>query len=211
MDVFPRLPTPDHVDRAGCDRESPAPLGGGIAAAADVANYVIGQFCLMVFGAFEPAMTVTPLQHLVVRVILRRSQKQVFRVTARRVVALVQNMKAIRDWAIVDRPRQAVRRDHLAPSVDCAVSRFLTCAVPLPALICAAPFNLSPEPIFDRGHLGAACSCAFCRAKTPFLEIASRATVLAGKIELIAAGFASFCKHATLRYQRCNGALWSVV
>jgi hypothetical protein len=69
----------------------------------------------------------------VLLIVVRRAQKQVVRIHARRIVATVAHVKAVRDWAAMDLPRHAVGEFAFAAAIDRAVIEATPATAPLPA------------------------------------------------------------------------------
>jgi hypothetical protein len=91
--------------------------------------------------------------YAVANVVLLATQKQVGRVAARRVIALMKNMKSFGRWPVADFPRDAVRQVTFARKPDAAVSAASGVFFPFPACFGAADRNPSKASAPERTAL----------------------------------------------------------
>lgn len=124
----------------------------------DSANVIIAEFGVPVprpdwraFGMEPNPMLITtapaaaPLHDHVVDVVARGPREKVVRVDARRVIARVANEKPRRDWPVCDNPGKTVSLYAFPANADSAISEAEAATDPRPALVVAAPVNITPE------------------------------------------------------------------
>jgi len=112
-------------------------------------NVVIRKFAEV--GA--RSLNLPPLGNHVIHVVLSRPEKQVRRVAAWRIVALVKNPQSIGDGAVMNLPTHNMRSGlatAMAATRNVPIVRFISPALPLPTFVRAALVHLCPKPLFKR-------------------------------------------------------------
>jgi hypothetical protein len=106
--------------------------------------------------------------HLVPHVVLMRAKLKVSRVAARRVIALMPDVQAVRYLAIRQHERDSVCGPSPAAKTKRAVPALTACASPFPALIRACNPDLLPESIFRRYSAESLASLVFASQRAAF-------------------------------------------
>lgn len=151
---FPTLAVDDSANHGTAYTESIGYALLGMANSGQLTNsddVGLGKHCSVTF-----AVGMTALGEHVMRVIFLSAEKQMQRIAARRIVALMAYTKSFWDRAISNLPRQDMRvyLAFAAPATpDLAVPSFMAPTSPWPAFIGVFLKNLRPEANFDWNEL----------------------------------------------------------
>jgi hypothetical protein len=155
--VFPRLAAHDVANGRASDVELPADLyvreAGGVQLS-DRSHVYLRQLCESLaiasrgpFGMFPLTVAIAAWAAafcpFVAHVVSARSQKQVIRVYARRIVALVANVHALWNWSVRNRVRESMRRYSRALIPKFPVTTIAARSIPKPARV--GLFHPRPE------------------------------------------------------------------
>lgn len=110
-------------------------------------NFSVSQFRLGVLASGASSIPLAALQALVDHVVGACSKKQVPGITARRIVATMQNTKPFWDRAVVNLKRYAVRSLLRSIKSQFSVSTVGDVTRPSPAIFCPTPDDVIPETV----------------------------------------------------------------
>lgn len=159
--MWPTFLIDDPTNHRLADRIKPAYIGLALALCVQFSNFPHIQFCdfgcwisfasnyfWMIVYEMGVAVGVAILGHLVIRIILAGSEKQMVRIATRRVVAAMANIKLSRVYSIpigICKPVGHELASIVGPPN--AIPAWPLCCRPLPTLFESTNFNFRPKPI----------------------------------------------------------------
>lgn len=119
-----------------------------ISKASDLANLICRDFCAGMILSVIRRITAPPLFSHISHVIHERPQEQMVGIDAWRIIAFVADVKPVRDRAVVNFPRSAVRQVTTKARSILPVSRPVDRSLPLPALVGISGRGVLPKARF---------------------------------------------------------------
>lgn len=170
----------------------------GVALGEALTNFnhlLFGEFGNGVFGSDRVAF----LSYLVGYIIGVCSQEQVVGILAGRMIATMQNMKPIGDWAVCQFPRNTVGRNNLVIDPNLSVSLAAFVSLPLPTVIGAENLYLCPEMLHEGWSATEASVMPMHKANGLTFDLAAFARVSCRNLSLFAATTAAITVRNILR------------
>lgn len=149
--MLPSLSLHYHVDvafccsKGGCHNSFTDTIFSKMPDELNICFFKLGQVASLAWGRISTAL------HVPISIVVRLSaKKEMVRVNAGRIIAFVQNKKAIRHWTISKLPRNSVcEKVRMFSRTDGPVSIFIPITNPFPAFPPVVEFNPGPKSLLQ--------------------------------------------------------------